>query len=172
MEVISNHVRCAAQATHLHLPWANFYFLDKSLCSVHDQNQIEWSHNSPGLHQGQLLFVHIFVFVCKFTNWNWIPQDYIRDNYCPTLGDHQHFCRESLSRYYVGMLVQFPIIFCLFPNLTSLSRYPPCSNVGHFLRCSFSHPNSFVVLHQCEITLHKDKPETVMLSSTSILPQF
>merc|ERR1712001_674210 len=30
--------------------------------------------------------------------------DYIRDNYCPTLGDHQHFCRESLSRYYVGML--------------------------------------------------------------------
>merc|ERR1712233_110436 len=29
--------------------------------------------------------------------------DYIRDNYCPTLGDHQHFCRESLSRYYVGM---------------------------------------------------------------------
>merc|ERR1712079_968222 len=30
--------------------------------------------------------------------------DYIRDTYCPTLGDHQHFCRESLSRYYVGML--------------------------------------------------------------------
>merc|ERR1712183_609823 len=27
--------------------------------------------------------------------------DYIRDNYCPTLGDHQHFCRESLSSYYV-----------------------------------------------------------------------
>merc|ERR1712012_339235 len=22
--------------------------------------------------------------------------DYIRDTYCPTLGDHQHFCRESL----------------------------------------------------------------------------
>ena len=33
------------------------------------------------------------------------PQDYIRDTYCPTLGDHQHFCRETLSRYYVGMLV-------------------------------------------------------------------
>merc|ERR1712211_112006 len=30
--------------------------------------------------------------------------DYIRDTYCPTHGDHQHFCRESLSRYYVGML--------------------------------------------------------------------
>merc|ERR1712210_212391 len=33
-----------------------------------------------------------------------VIHDYIRDNYCPTLGDHQHFCRESLSRYYVGML--------------------------------------------------------------------
>merc|ERR1712045_1053025 len=31
-----------------------------------------------------------------------VIHDYIRDNYCPTLGDHQHFCRESLSRYYVG----------------------------------------------------------------------
>ena len=39
-------------------------------------------------------------------NWVTISQDYIRDNYCPTLGDHQHFCRESLSRYYVGMLVR------------------------------------------------------------------
>merc|ERR1711971_955807 len=33
-----------------------------------------------------------------------VIHDYIRDNYCPTLGDHRHFCRESLSRYYVGML--------------------------------------------------------------------
>merc|ERR1711936_272201 len=33
-----------------------------------------------------------------------VIHDYIRDNYCPTLGGHQHFCRESLSRYYVGML--------------------------------------------------------------------
>ena len=102
--------------------------------------------------------IHIYL-KCIFTFWTnhfplstikiklngvTIPQDYIRDNYCPTLGDHQHFCRESLSRYYVGMLVQFPIIFCLFPNLTSLSRYPPCSNVGHLLRCSFSYPTYLI----------------------------
>merc|ERR1712083_851124 len=33
-----------------------------------------------------------------------VIHDYIRDTYCPTLGYHQNFCRESLSRYYVGML--------------------------------------------------------------------
>merc|ERR1711868_102000 len=32
--------------------------------------------------------------------------DYIRDNYCPTLDSTaaQHFCEDSLSKYYVGML--------------------------------------------------------------------
>merc|ERR1711990_416498 len=32
--------------------------------------------------------------------------DYIRDNYCPSLDSTaaQHFCEDSLSRYYVGML--------------------------------------------------------------------
>jgi len=32
--------------------------------------------------------------------------DYLRDNYCPTLDSTaaQHFCEDSLSKYYVGML--------------------------------------------------------------------
>merc|ERR1712203_1339445 len=32
--------------------------------------------------------------------------DYIRDNYCPSLDSTaaQHFCEDSLSKYYVGML--------------------------------------------------------------------
>merc|ERR1712055_1023258 len=32
--------------------------------------------------------------------------DYLRDNYCPTLESTaaQHFCEDSLSKYYVGML--------------------------------------------------------------------
>jgi len=35
--------------------------------------------------------------------------DYLRDNYCPTLDSTaaQHFCEDSLSKYYVGMLVIF-----------------------------------------------------------------
>merc|ERR1711890_99331 len=35
--------------------------------------------------------------------------DYIRDNYCPTLDSTaaQHFCEDSLSKYYVGMLFAF-----------------------------------------------------------------
>merc|ERR1711894_459431 len=32
--------------------------------------------------------------------------DYLRDNYCPTLEStaDQHFCEDSLSKYYIGML--------------------------------------------------------------------
>merc|ERR1712130_715835 len=42
--------------------------------------------------------------------------DYIRDNYCPTLDSTaaQHFCEDSLSKYYVGIL--FGVVeqnFCL-----------------------------------------------------------
>jgi len=44
--------------------------------------------------------------------------DYLRDNYCPTLDSTaaQHFCEDSLSKYYVGMLV-------ICPKFTHLSLF-------------------------------------------------
>merc|ERR1712098_934062 len=47
--------------------------------------------------------------------------DYIRDNYCPTLDSTaaQHFCEDSLSKYYVGML--FGVVE--FTSLTEHSMF-------------------------------------------------
>ena len=43
--------------------------------------------------------------------WFETHQDYLRDNYCPTLEStaDQHFCEDSLSKYYIGMLVNLYI---------------------------------------------------------------
>ena len=62
--------------------------------------------NYGGLHPN-----YLFKQTNKVTNKltinlrNCILQDYIRDNYCPTLDHHQNDCEEKLSKYYVGMLV-------------------------------------------------------------------
>merc|ERR1712223_296247 len=51
--------------------------------------------------------------------------DYIRDNYCPTLDSTaaQHFCEDSLSKYYVGML--FAVVEHWFVD-GALSCLPDC----------------------------------------------
>merc|ERR1712001_584074 len=52
--------------------------------------------------------------------------DYIRDNYCPTLDSTaaQHFCEDSLSKYYVGML--FGVVEHYFADGTCSAREYTC----------------------------------------------
>merc|ERR1712113_779169 len=51
--------------------------------------------------------------------------DYLRDNYCPTLESTaaQHFCEDSLSKYYVGMLLEWWSI-TLWTELSTFVRPP------------------------------------------------
>ena len=71
------------------------------------------------------------LFQCIMLRLSHSFQDYIRDTYCPTLGDHQNFCRESLSRYYVGMLV---IFWPIFQTVLTLPMSLVCYTCSSYLQ--------------------------------------
>ena len=120
-------------------------FLQVPVQRVRGRDAQAWSHGQDGscLHSCErnncVHSIYKWQKKCLWVAFDWcsrkFPQDYIRDTYCPTLGDHQHFCRESLSRYYVGMLV-------IYWSVCSV-----CSFLFHVKSCQIIIVRAFAVRH-------------------------